>query len=213
MPRAEYEWIAPHYDRLLGRVNGAFAGIALRLLDAPPGARVLDVACGTGAAVEHYLRAGLDATGLERSPHMSAEAKKRLVGGQLVIGDAAAMPFGDASFDAATIMLALHEMDPPVRPRVLAETARVLKPGAPLVAIDYHDAPPANLVARLRLGVSSLVERIAGERHYRGYVDFLRTGALPGLLAREGWAIVTVKPLSGGRLAAVRATPPDRMPR
>ncbi|MCL4235063.1 MAG: methyltransferase domain-containing protein [Deltaproteobacteria bacterium] len=210
MPRAEYEWIAPHYDRLLGRVNAAFAGIALRLLDPPPGARVLDVACGTGAAVEQYLRAGLDATGLERSPHMSAQANKRLVGGQLVIGDATAMPFGDAEFAAATIMLALHEMDPPVRGAVLAEIARVLKPGAPLVAIDYHDAPPANVVARLRLAVSSVVERIAGERHYRSYLDFMRTGALPGLLAREGWTIEQVKPLSGGRLAAVRATAPER---
>lgn len=208
MPRAEYEWIAPHYDRLLGRVNAAFAGIALRLLDLPRGARVLDVACGTGAAVEQYLRAGLDATGLERSPHMSAQANKRLVGGQLVIGDATAMPFSVGEFDAATIMLALHEMDPPARGPVLAEIARVLKPGAPLVAVDYHDEPPANLVARLRLGISSLVERIAGERHYRSYVDFLRMGALPGLLAREGWKIEQIKPLSNGRLAAVRATAP-----
>ncbi|MCC6157000.1 MAG: methyltransferase domain-containing protein [Deltaproteobacteria bacterium] len=210
MSRAEYEWIAPHYDRLLGRVNAAFGGIALKILNLPGGARVLDVACGTGAAVEHYLRAGLDATGLERSPHMSAQAKKRLAGGQLVVGDATAMPFGDGEFDAATVMLALHEMDPPARGAVLAEIGRVLKPGAPLVAVDYHDQPPANFVARLRLAVSSLVERIAGERHYRSYIDFMGTGALPGLLAREGWTIERVKPLSGGRLAAVRATAPER---
>src|SRR5215203_2397129 len=43
-----------------------------------PGARVLDLGCGTGAFLQHARAAGLDAFGIDASPEMAAIAEQRL---------------------------------------------------------------------------------------------------------------------------------------
>ena len=106
-----------------------------------PGARLLDVACGTGRFLTFVKDnfPSLHTTGLDLSPAYLREAAKTLRrwgGAELVHANAETMPFADASFDAVTCVYLLHELPRAVRARVTAEIARVLKPDGLLVLVD-----------------------------------------------------------------------------
>jgi len=105
------------------------------------GARLLDVACGTGRFLgfvkDNFPE--LRTTGLDLSPTYLKEAARglrRWGGAELVHANAETMPFADASFDAATCVYLFHELPRAVRERVTREIARVLKPGGLLVLVD-----------------------------------------------------------------------------
>ena len=106
-----------------------------------PGARLLDVGCGTGRFLRevkaNYPR--LEATGLDLSPYYLAVAQRDLRSWsrvQLVLGAAEVIPFADSQFDAVTCVYLFHELPPGVRRAVVAEIRRVLKPGGMLVFVD-----------------------------------------------------------------------------
>ena len=204
----EYVLLARVYDPLMGPMNAGLIRIALKMTDPARGARVLDVACGTGASAAAFVEAGCIVSGLDSSPAMLAVAKKKLADkAEIILGDATQMPFAGGSLDLATITLVLHEMDAPVRERVLAECARVLAPGGRLMAIDYQDGPLAGIKGRFMRTVTFLIERMVGGAHYRNYREFLSSGCLPALLFRAGWTIEKQRILSGGNLAALVAVP------
>lgn len=97
---------------------------------AGPGRHVLDLCCGQGNVAAALLAAGAEVTGLDFSTAMLEIARERAPGARLVLGDAMALAIASASFDAVTIGFGLpHVPDPP---RVLAEAARVLRPGGRL---------------------------------------------------------------------------------
>jgi ubiquinone/menaquinone biosynthesis C-methylase UbiE len=105
------------------------------------GARMLDVACGTGQFLRqvktNYPR--LHVTGLDLSPHYLEVARLALQPWSrvsLVHGAAEAMPFAEAQFDAVTCIYLFHELPPRVRRAVVGEISRVLKPGGTLIFVD-----------------------------------------------------------------------------
>ncbi|MEL6860658.1 MAG: class I SAM-dependent methyltransferase [Pseudomonadota bacterium] len=106
-----------------------------------PQAKVLDLACGTGRFMAQTLRAmpKLDLTGLDLSPPYAEAARaavKRWPNADVVEGMAEALPFEDESFDHLISIYLFHELPPRVRPKVIAEAARVLKPGGTMVIAD-----------------------------------------------------------------------------
>ncbi len=114
----------------------------------PPGpqVKVLDVATGTARQAFALARRGNIVTGLDLSPDMLAVARSRdrYRNVTLVEGDAAALPFEDASFDVTHVAFALHDMPPDMRPKVLAEMRRVTRPGGTVFVVDYY-LPPRGL--------------------------------------------------------------------
>jgi demethylmenaquinone methyltransferase / 2-methoxy-6-polyprenyl-1,4-benzoquinol methylase len=106
---------------------------------------VLDVACGTGAvALELVRRTGCSVVGVDQSPEMLAEARRRVDDARIEFVQAAAqaLPFEDASFDGLTAAYLLRYLDD--LPTGLAELARVLRPGATASLLDFG-VPPAPL--------------------------------------------------------------------
>ena len=102
----------------------------------PPGARVLDVATGTGAVARELLARGCTVTGLDQSAEMLAEARRTLPPHvKLVEASAESLPFEDASFDALTFTYLLRYVDDP--PAVLRELARVVRPGGTLAGLEF----------------------------------------------------------------------------
>ena len=102
----------------------------VRGLHLPPKSRVLDVACGIGTTARLMAREfGLDVVGLDASAANVAKAESLLRGemAAFVTGDAAALPFPDDSFDAVVCECAVSTFAD--QARVVAEFARVLKPG------------------------------------------------------------------------------------
>jgi ubiquinone/menaquinone biosynthesis C-methylase UbiE len=90
---------------------------------------------------------GAKLCGVDLSPQYLARARKKLpraLDVSLVCDNAERLPFGDGHFDAVTNVFLLHEMPGEVRARVLAEMARVVRPGGLVVAADsiqLADAP------------------------------------------------------------------------
>lgn len=118
-----YDQIGVGYDT----TRSADPGIVRRLLDllaVPAGSWCLDVACGTGNYTTALAEAGLRMVGLDVSRRMLASALAKSGAERWVNGDAAALPYADASFRAAVCTLALHHLRRPER--AFRELARVL---------------------------------------------------------------------------------------
>jgi demethylmenaquinone methyltransferase / 2-methoxy-6-polyprenyl-1,4-benzoquinol methylase len=120
----------------------------VRAVAPPPGARVLDVATGTGmVAAELLARGRCTVIGLDQSPHMLAAAHARFAGEdrvQLVEGRAERLPFADDSFDALTFTYLLRYVEDPAA--TMRELARVVKPGGRVASLEF--GVPPRLAAR-----------------------------------------------------------------
>ena len=129
---------------MLEPIVAPLRAIALRVYPQSPGLRVLDLGCGTGAHLERYLEAGCVVAGVDTSEAMLARARLRLGDrADLRHGDAAHLPFPDASFDLVTATLMLHELTEETRDAVVREVLRVLAPDGRLLVTDFHTGPAA----------------------------------------------------------------------
>src|SRR5438874_5361092 len=137
---ARYDGIADWYDEM---IHGAGASVTAQveelvrgLLGCGPGS-CLDVACGGGVLVPTLLELGWEVTGVDVSGDQLRVARGRVASqATLVRADAAALPFGDGTFDPALCVLAHSDMD--AYEDVAAELARVLRAGATLVHVGTH---------------------------------------------------------------------------
>jgi demethylmenaquinone methyltransferase/2-methoxy-6-polyprenyl-1,4-benzoquinol methylase len=118
-------------------------------LEVGPDDIVLDAATGTAAvALELVRQRGCTVIGVDQSPEMLVEARRRLLLTaetgriRLVESSAAELPFEDASFDGLTAAYLLRYLDD--LPAGLRELARVLRAGATAAALDFG-VPPGPL--------------------------------------------------------------------
>jgi ubiquinone/menaquinone biosynthesis C-methylase UbiE len=101
---------------------------------------LLDIGTGTGRMIEILAPRAERALGIDQSREMLAVARVNLEragleNGRVRLGDMYQLPLPDASFDAAVIHQVLHYADRPAA--VIAEAARVLRPGGVLVLVDF----------------------------------------------------------------------------
>ncbi|GLW48546.1 methyltransferase [Streptomyces sp. NBRC 14336] len=126
----DYNKEADVYDSSRGGEPRAAAAAEAVLGLIPEGARtLLDVACGTGIVTRRLAaaRPALRVVGADLTYGMARMAAARLPG-SVVLADSRRLPFPDAAFDAVTSVWLLHLLDDDVA-RVIAECARVLRPG------------------------------------------------------------------------------------
>ena len=148
---------------------GITRGRLVEILEPRPGERVLEIGPGTGYYT--FEMAGrLDGGQVdifdiqqEMLDHVVREANKRGVTNvQPALGDAQALPYGDASFDAAVLITVLGEI--PDQDRALSEIARVLKPGGRLIVgemmVDPHIVTSGKLRERAARAGLSFVRRL-----------------------------------------------------
>ncbi len=145
--RDMFDRIAPRYDAMnrlftVG-LDQRWRRATLVAAEVGPGDRVLDLACGTGDLAEQAASLGADVIGLDFAGVMLRQAKHRSVPASFIQGDAAALPFGDASHSVVTCGFALRNFVS--LPQVFAELARVLEPGGRIALIDV-DRPKSALV-------------------------------------------------------------------
>ena len=196
---------SPFYDpgeQRAAKVNDLFAAIArrydllndlqslglhrfwkqrvVRLAQVTPGARALDVCCGTGDIALRLARAGADVVGLDFSDAMlavagkrqKAEGRKQRGEVSFVHGDAQKLPFHEAEFDIVTVGYGLRNLAS--WETGLREMARVAKPGGRLLVLDF--GKPANPIWRalyfgyLRLAVPVLGRVFAGSADAYAYI-------------------------------------------
>lgn len=112
-----------------------------RLLGLEAGTEVLDVACGHGRIANRLARRGAIVTGLDADPFLIARAQAADSSAEYIEGDMRALPFGDASFDAALLWFtAFGYFDEDGNRAVLREVRRVLRPGGRAI-LDLNNLP------------------------------------------------------------------------
>ena len=220
-----------------GRVRGVFSSVAARydlmndlmsggmhrlwkehLVDwlAPrPGIELLDVAGGTGDIASRVLdrvRGQGSATVCDMTEEMLAEGARRAEARGLAVdwvrGDAMALPFADASFDAVTIAFGIRNVTDPQA--ALAEMRRVLRRGGRFICLEFSQpAIPALewIYDRYSFDViPALGQAVTGDRaSYQYLVESIRrfpdAETFAGIVAGAGLDRVRVRTLSLGIVA------------
>ena len=190
--RIRYSAFAPLYDRVASFHRQRRRSI--ELLDARPGERVFISGAGTGADLE-YLPHGVEVVTLDITPAMVARTRERAQAlGRAVdarVGDAQALTFPDASFDA--VILHLIVAVAPDGAKVVSEAARVLRPGGRVAILDKF-VPDGERV--------SLVRRVANVVTNALFSDVTRR--LGPMLEGTGLQVVHREPAAlGGRFEIV----------
>jgi demethylmenaquinone methyltransferase / 2-methoxy-6-polyprenyl-1,4-benzoquinol methylase len=133
--------LGPTYDRYAALLSFGqdprWRRFLVSRIDAGPRETVLDVATGTGAVARELIsQKGCTVVGLDQSPEMLAEARRRLPRSvTLIEGHAEELPFPDGAFDGLTFTYLLRYVDDPAA--VLGELARVVRPGGTIAGLEF----------------------------------------------------------------------------
>jgi demethylmenaquinone methyltransferase/2-methoxy-6-polyprenyl-1,4-benzoquinol methylase len=211
-----FSGIAGRYDflnhLLSGNVDQSWRRIAVRALKPSlvEGARVLDVACGTGDLSLVLAEAGAArVVGLDFCRPMlevarrKAEADSRAI--PFVEGDALRLPFADETFDAATIAFGLRNLAGVAEG--LRELRRILKPGGRLAVLEFSSPVVPGFRALFRFYFTRVLPRVGGLLSgSRGAYEYLPDSVLKfpdqrrlaELMRAEGFEGVEYRNLTGG---------------
>ena len=152
-PRAEERIFAPiarGYDRWSATLSYGQDPLWRRFLVSRlavgPRDRVLDIATGTAAVARAVARRHqCEVVGLDQSPQMLAEARRRVARAgldhliTLVAGRAEELPFADGEFDALSVTYLWRYVDDP--DATILELARVVRPGGVIASLEFHVPP------------------------------------------------------------------------
>lgn len=215
-----FDRLAERYDLLndalsLGQDRRWRTAVA-RAVDAGPGEIVLDLAAGTGTSARACTVAGARAVACDFSLGMlSVGARRRGAPVRFVAGDALALPFRDACFDAVTISFGLRNVADP--DQALAELLRVTSPGGRLLVCEFSHPPGRwsgplyeRYLAAALPAIARLLSRNAEAYDYltESIRDWPGQRELAGRIGAAGWSGVRWRNLSFGIVALHAATKP-----
>jgi SAM-dependent methyltransferase len=176
--RQQRMWASGDYAAVAARIQP----IAERLCDAADlnaGDRVLDVATGSGNAAIAAARRDCDVVGVDYVPALLERARARALAEglpiDLVEGDAEALPFEDARFDA--VLSVVGVMFAPDQERAAAELLRVCRPGGTIALASWT---PDGFIGDLLRVVSRYAPPPAGVRPPVEWGSVSRLGELLG---------------------------------
>jgi demethylmenaquinone methyltransferase / 2-methoxy-6-polyprenyl-1,4-benzoquinol methylase len=224
-----FSTIAPRYD-LVTRVlsyglDQRWKDRVVELASPTPGARGLDLACGTGDLALRLAGRGVAVVGVDLAVPMIRVARRKCEARRVtfVAADITRLPVADACVDLVTAGYALRNV--PDLDAALVEMHRVLRPGGRVVALDFN-RPASAVVRSVYLGYLEAVGSVLGWTLHRDADTYRYIPASlrrhPGahdLLARwraAGFDEVTWHPLLGGLMGMTSArrlstaTPPPR---
>ena len=166
--KSSYARWAPVYDKTFGQATKAGRKHAVDYINCRSG-KVLEVGVGTGLSLPHYNPA-LSVTGIDFSSEMLDKARKRVDESkldhvkELRQMDARDLDFPDDHFDTVTAMHIVSVVPEPER--VMAEIARVCKPGGKVV-ITNHFARETGALAMIEKMISPFASSIGWHSDFR----------------------------------------------
>jgi demethylmenaquinone methyltransferase/2-methoxy-6-polyprenyl-1,4-benzoquinol methylase len=173
-----FDALAPVYDLIAIPLAGLREKV-VSFTGAADGARILDVATGTGEQAFAFARHGYEVIGIDLSEAMlnKAHRKNKYGNVKLEVADATTLRFPSNSFDVVCASFALHDMPLSIREKVLKEMVRVTKPKGTIVIVDY--GLPRNPVVRAL--IYHLITLYEGE-YYKQFI----ASDLEALLGKTG---------------------------
>ncbi|SNR56589.1 class I SAM-dependent methyltransferase [Puniceibacterium sediminis] len=160
--KSSYARWAPFYDRTFGAITQVGRRATVGYINSQPVESVLEVGVGTGLALQFYRR-DIKLTGIDFSTDMLKKARVRVSQEglthvqQLLQMDARSLDFPDNHFDVVTAMHIVSVVPEPER--VVAEMARVCKPGGKIVITNHFasDKGILGIVEKLSAPFSELL--------------------------------------------------------
>ncbi|HET7417538.1 MAG TPA: methyltransferase domain-containing protein [Solirubrobacterales bacterium] len=139
-------------------------GALVELAPEDPKARWIEVACGPGAIARALAPRVGRVHGVDLTPAMVAKAaeeagREGLGNVEFAVGDATALEFKDGAFDGAVTRFSLHHI--PAPRRVVAEMARVVRPGGWVLVSDFIADPNRDVYAAVEE-----IERLRDPSHW-----------------------------------------------
>jgi ubiquinone/menaquinone biosynthesis C-methylase UbiE len=184
--RMRATWMAGDFGQI-ARYSAKFGEVFVDHLQIQSGARVLDVACGTGNTAIPAARTGAQVSGVDIAPNLLEQARGRAAAEGLKAdfqeGDAEQLPHPDAHFDV--VMTMFGAMFAPRPELVAAELARVCRPGGTIAMANWtpdgfvakqfaignrYLPPPEGIPAPILWGDEKIVRQRLG-----GYASEIRT--------------------------------------
>ena len=160
--RQRVAWTSGDYHAVAALIV-PMAELMVQSAGLPAGAKVLDVAAGSGNATLAAARGGGEVTGLDYVPELLERGRRRAAAeglpAEFVEGDAEALPYPDASFDA--VLSCVGVMFAPDQERAAAELVRVCRPGCSIALANWT---PASFVGGIFRTVGKHVPPPAGVR-------------------------------------------------
>jgi demethylmenaquinone methyltransferase/2-methoxy-6-polyprenyl-1,4-benzoquinol methylase len=156
-----FDGIASRYDRVNRVISLGFdkgwRRRTVRAIDLPTGARIIDLACGTGDLCDDLADAGYRPIGFDISAGMLASAH---TAAPLVRSDVLVLPVPDVSVDGITCGFALRNFTD--LPTFFTECARVLRRGGGFAALDAAEPEQAIIRMGHDIWFRRIVPRIGG---------------------------------------------------
>jgi demethylmenaquinone methyltransferase / 2-methoxy-6-polyprenyl-1,4-benzoquinol methylase len=154
-----FDRIAGVYDRMnsvmTAGMHHRWRERAADLARVGPGSRALDVATGTGDLAIELARRGASVTGVDFAEAMLEVARAKAPHVAFDRGDALALPYEDADFDAVTVAFGARNFSD--LDRGLREMTRVVRPGGRVVVLEITTPARAPLSWFFRLWFDRLV--------------------------------------------------------
>ena len=143
--RSLYDGIAPDYDAAIPRhVAEHYRRKRVKLVGSltTPGARILDLGCGTGTLAADLRATGLRVVGIDASTGMLGELRRH-ARGLPVASFGERLPFRAGTFDLAITVATLHHITDPQRiAQTIGEMCRVVAVGGHVVVWDHNPKNP-----------------------------------------------------------------------
>jgi demethylmenaquinone methyltransferase / 2-methoxy-6-polyprenyl-1,4-benzoquinol methylase len=219
---AMFDEVADRYDLLndalsLG-LDRRWRMVVAAAVAARPSEVVLDLAAGTGTSSRAFIGSGARCVACDFSLGMlRAGARRRAPGLGFVAGDALALPFPDATFDAVTISFGLRNVAD--TRQALGELLRVTRPGGKLVVCEFSHLPARRLNSLYERYLTRVLPVVARtlSRNAEAY-DYLAESIrewpgqqeLADMISGAGWTSVSWRNLTMGIVAVHRARRPEQ---
>jgi ubiquinone/menaquinone biosynthesis C-methylase UbiE len=179
--RSGYARWSETYDQPGNALISVEQPVVWSILDSLPPGEALDAGCGTGRHASHLVDLGHRVVGVDASPEMLDKARAAVPGAEFRAGDLTSLPVETASVHVAVCALAIeHVVELEL---VIAELARVVRPGGTVVLSDLHPTPRALGGAAYFQDASGGAGVVRGHRHLHG--DYLRAFGKADLAVRQ----------------------------
>ncbi len=188
IPALRFDFLTPLYDLVLrwGMRELTFKRRLIEQAQIAPGARVLDLGCGTATLtlLAKQIHPQAELVGIDGDERVLAIARAKAArqGRQIRLerGMAFQLPYPDRSFDRVLSSLVLHHLTTEDKARAIREAFRVLRAGGQFLVVDF--GPPQNRLAEL---ISLVMRRLEP-------VEDNIKGLLPTMFSRAGFQDVQV---------------------